>query len=254
MSDDRRWGRGPDREVRRRLRRAYAEAWAIRVSTEDRGEDVLTERLRAHHLTEVLDELSAIHQHVFHLWRRGVPPQRLDREGWNLAGRAALQLIESGRLIYRQFQKTSEEPLAEEDDNYLLEELPEGTRAVTDHLREPASAMLTFEPSGSGEATLREWCRRGSGDLRGWHRPAVWFDMDPDDALAHVAIGRKVIGEARVPVLIWRRMQEAARDGLYAAGFLEVRLRRGEIETGTLLCMYVDDPRGPLWSDPDASS
>lgn len=239
-----------DQERRRQLRMAYAEAWAHRVATDDLSEEVLAERLREHHLHEVLDETAAIHQYVFDLWRRGVPPHRWNREGLKLTGRVAVQLVETGRSIFQMFRPISQAALADEHDAYLFEEMPTGKHGVTDYLREPASAMLTFERTEWGDTALRE-CARGRGDLLGWRRPGVWFDMHPDQPRAHVAIGRTVVGETQVPVEIWRKMREAAEGELYADGFLEVRLRNGKVETGTLLCCYAAEPPGPLVSDLD---
>jgi hypothetical protein len=240
-----------DRESGWRLRQAYGEAWADRRRSGD-GDEVLRARLRAHQLDEVLDETTPIHRHVFDLWGRGVPPDRLDREAWKLAGRAALQLITTGRSLLQTFRPAgSEEEQAMAHEADLLEEMPEDKEGVLDNYNHPASASLSFELAESAAPLLRRYARLTRG-RDGWHSPSVWFDMLPDQPRAYVLLGSTVIGEAQVPVEIWRPMRDVAGESLYADGFLEFRTRNDDIETGTLICYYATDPPGPPaagWTD-----
>jgi hypothetical protein len=75
----------------------------------------------------------------------------------------------------------------------------------------------------------------------GWHQPCVWFDMQPDLPRASVLLGSTVIGEAAVPVQIWRAMRDLASRDLYADGFLDFRLPNDLLEIGTLVCYYPAD-------------
>ena len=54
-------------------------------------------------------------------------------------------------------------------------------------------------------------------------------------------LGSTVIGEAAVPVEIWRAMRDLASEDLYADGFLDFRIRNDLLETGTLVCYYPAD-------------
>jgi hypothetical protein len=125
-----------DRETRRRLRQAYEEAWAGRINSGN-GDDVLVARLRAHELDEVLDETASIHHYVFDVWRRDVPPSHFSREARKLAGRAALQMLDTGRSLWQAFRPMSDEELAEEHEVHRVEEMPECKRGVMDLYREP---------------------------------------------------------------------------------------------------------------------
>jgi hypothetical protein len=76
-------------------------------------------------------------------------------------------------------------------------------------------------------------------DRRGtWHQACVWFDMHPDQPRADVLLGSTAIGEAAVPVEIWRMMRNLANEDLYADGFLDFRIRNDLLETSTLVCSY----------------
>lgn len=227
----------------RRLRRAYAEAWAERTES-NAADELLIARLRAHELDEVLDETAPIHHHILDLWRRGVPPEGLTRETWRVAGRTALHLLDTGRSVWRAFGSTSEEEEAAREQEVLrLEALPDGKRWVTDRYAEPASALLTFEPGDGAAPPLQRFAEVDAGVL-GWHRPLVWLDMLPDEKRARVALGGSVVGGARVPEEIWRRMIRLADEGWYAGGSLEFRIRDEAIEYGTLLVRYAADPPG----------
>lgn len=85
----------------------------------------------------------------------------------------------------------------------------------------------------------------GYADLTGrgstWYQPSVWFDMHPDQARASVLLGSAIIGDAAVPIEIWRAMRDLAGEGLYADGFLDFRIRDDSLETGTLVCHYPAD-------------
>jgi hypothetical protein len=61
--------------------------------------------------------------------------------------------------------------------------------------------------------------------------------MQADQSRASVLLGSTVIGEAAVPVEIWRTMRGLASEDLYA-GFLDFRIRNDLLETGTLVLYY----------------
>jgi hypothetical protein len=228
-----------DSEASRRLRRAYEEAWAARAESGD-SDEVLQARLRAHQLSEVLDETTPIHDFIFDLWRRDVPPERVGREVWKATGRVALHLITTGRSLLQTFRPAGSDEEEAMDQQADLEEMPEDKEGVLDNYDHPASASLTFEPAEGAASLLSRYDdltnRRGA-----WHRPSVWFDMLADQPRASVLLGSTVIGEAAVPVEIWRTMRELASEGLYADGFLDVRLRNDLLETETLVCYYPAD-------------
>ena len=236
-----------DREVRRRLRQAYEEAWAART-TSGKNDDVLVAWLRAHELGEVLDETAPIHHYVFDLWHRDVPPSQFSREAMRLAGRAALQMLDTGRSIWRAFQPMSDEAPAEEQELQRMEDMPDGKRGVRDLYRKPASALLTLELGDGPAPELRRYAELATG-VGGWSRPRVWFDMFPSQPRAYVLVGSTVVGEAHVPRKIWQRMTNLADGNVYADGSLEFRVRHNAIETGTLLCCYVADPPGPTFAE-----
>lgn len=222
-------------EARRRLRQAYEEAWAARPDSGDSDDEVLQARLRAHQLSEVLDETTPIHRFVFDLWRRDVPPHRLGLETWKATGRAALDLIATGRLLLQTFRPAEElGAMAQQAD---LAEMPEDKEGVLDNYDRPASASLTFEPDEGAASLLSRYADLSNGPGK-WQRPSVWFDMLPDQPRAHVLLGSTVIGEAPVPGEIWRTMRDLAGEDLYADGFLDLRLRNDVLETGTLICYY----------------
>ena len=207
-----------DRQARRRLRQAYEEAWAARINS-GTGEDVLVARLRAHQLDEVLDETAPIHHFVFDLWRREVPPSHFSREAMKLAGRAALQMLDTGRSIWQAFRPMSDEELAEEQELHRMEEMPEGKTGVMDLYREPASALLTLELEEGAAPVLRRYAELARG-VGGWSRARVWLDMFPGRPRAHVVLGSTVVGEAQVPREIWQRLNDVADDNVYADGSL----------------------------------
>lgn len=224
MSADRKTGR---------LRQAYEEAWAARLDS-GTSDEVLRTRLRAHGLSEVLDETSAIHSFVFDLWRRDVPPHRIGREAWKATGHVARHLITTGRSLLETFRPAGEmESMAQAD----LHEMPEGKEGVLDNYDRPASATLTFEPAERAASLLSHYASLNSGRLA-WERPPVWFDMLPEQPRARVLLGDMVIGEASVPIQIWRTMRDLAEEDLYADGFLDFRLREDQLETGALVCYY----------------
>lgn len=226
-----------DSEARRRLRQAYEEAWAARSDSGD-SDAVLRGRLRAHQLSEVLDETTPVHRFIFDLWRRDVPPHRLGLETWKATGRAALHLVTIGRSLQLTFRRAEElEALDQQAD---LEEMPEDKEGVLDNYDRPASASLTFEPAEGAASLLSSYA--DLGNQRGkWQQPSVWFDMLPDQTRAHVLLGNSVIGEAAVPVEVWRTMRDLASEDVYADGFLDLRLRNDLLETGTLVCYYPAD-------------
>ena len=121
-----------------------------------------------------------------------------------------------------------------------LEEMPEDKEGVLDNYDHPASVSLAFEPAEGAAALLSHYA-----DLTdrpgGWHQPCVWFAMQPDSPRASVLLGSTVIGEAAVPVPIWRAMRDLASEDLYADGFLDFRLPNDLLETGTLVCYYPAD-------------
>ena len=223
-------------EARRRLRQAYEEAWAAR-SDSGANDEVLRARLRAHQLSEVLDETTPLHGFIFDLWRRDVPPERVSRYVWKATGRVALQLIGTGRSLLRTFRPAGSDEERAMDQQADLEEMPEDKEGVLDNYDHPASASLTFEPAEGAEPLLARYA-----DLNGrrstWHQPAVWFDMQPDQPRASVFLGSTLIGEAAVPVEIWTAMRDLASEDLYADGFLDFRIRNDLLETGTLVCHY----------------
>lgn len=228
-----------DSEASRRLRQAYEEAWAARSESGD-SDVVLQTRLRAHQLSEVLDETTPIHGFIFDLWRRDVPPERVGREVWKATGRVALHLITTGRSLLQTFRPAGSDEEEAMDRQADLEEMPEDKEGVLDNYDHPASASLTFEPAEGAEPLLARYAdvtdRRST-----WHQPSVWFDMQPDQARASVLLGSTVIGEAAVPVEIWRAMRDLASEDLYADGFLDFRIRNDLLETGTLVCYYPAD-------------
>jgi hypothetical protein len=198
-------------------------------------------RLRAHQLSEVLDETTPIHGFIFDLWRRDVPPHRVGREAWKATGHAVLHLVTTGRQLLQVFRPAGfedEEAMAQQAD---LEEMPEGKEGVLDNVDHPASMSLTFELAEGAASLLSRYAQLTDG--RGtWHRPSVWLDMLPDRPRAHVLLDGTVIGEARVAVEIWRSLRDlASEESLYADGFLDLRLRNGLLETGMLVCYYPVD-------------
>lgn len=223
----------------RRLRRAYEEAWAAR-SEAGAGDEVLRARLRAHQLSEVLDETTPIHGFIFDLWRRDVPPERVGREVWKVTGRAALHLFTTGRSLLRTFRPAGGDEEEAVDQRADLEEMPDEKEGVLDNYDHPVSASLTFEPTDAAASVLARYA-----DLTGrpgtWHRPSVWFDMHPEQPRTSVLLGSTVIGEAAVPVEIWRAMRDLAGEDLYADGFLDFRIRDDRLETGPLVCHYPAD-------------
>ena len=227
----------PDDEVRKRLRRAYEEAWEAR-STSGRSDEVLRDRLHAHELAEVLDETTPLHRFVFDLWRREVPPRWLGLEALKATGRATRELLTAYRSALGVFRSGGDEESADRQAD--LEEMPEDKEAVLDNYDRPASASLTFEPTGTAPSVLSHYAdltdRQGA-----WHQPSVWFDMHPDVPRASVLLGSTVVGEAAVPVEIWRAMRNLATEDLYADGFLDFRIRDDVLETGTLVCYYPAD-------------
>ena len=228
-----------DSEASRRLRQAYEEAWAARSDSGD-GDEVLRARLRAHQLSEVLDETTPIHGFIFDLWRRDVPPKRVSREVWNATGRVALQLITTSRSLLQTFRPAGSDEEQAMDEQADLEEMPEDKAGVLDNYDHPASASLTFEPSRGAEPSLAHYAELT--DRRdAWHQPSVWFDMQPDQPRASVLLGSTVIGEAAVPVEIWSAMRDLASQDLYADGSLDFRIRNDLLETGTLVCYYPTD-------------
>lgn len=142
-----------DSEASRRLRQAYEEAWAARPDSGD-GDEVLRARLRAHQLSDVLDETTPIHGFIFDLWRRDVPPKRVSREVWNATGRVAVQLITTSRSLLQTFHPAGSDEEQAMDEQADLEEMPEHKEGVLDNYDHPASASLTFEPAKSAEALL----------------------------------------------------------------------------------------------------
>lgn len=231
-------GMSADSEARRRLRQAYEEAWAARPDSGD-SDDVLRTRLRAHELSEVLDETTPINRFIFDLWRRDVPPHRLGCEVWKATGRTALHLITSVRSLLRTFRSAgSDEGAAGQQAD--LEEMPEDHEGVLDNYDRPASASLTFEVADGAASLLSRYA--DLTNARGkWHQPSVWFDMLPDQPRAYVLFGSTVIGEAAVPVEIWRALRDLADEDSYADGFLDFRLKNDVMETGTLVCYYPTD-------------
>ena len=232
-------GMSADSEARRRLRQAYEEAWAARLDSGD-GDEVLQVRLRAHQLSEVLDETTPIHGFIFDLWRRDVPPERVSWEVWKATGRVALHLIGTGRSLLQAFRPAGSDEGEAMDQQADLEEMPEDKEGVLDNYHHPASASLIFEPAERAEPLLTRYANLTSRHST-WHQPSVWFDMQPDQARACVLLGSTVIGEAVVPVEIWRAMRDLASEGLYADGFLDFRIRNDLLETGTLVCYYPAD-------------
>ena len=201
---------------------------------------MLQARLRAHQLSEVLDETTPIHGFIFDRWRRNVPPERVGREEWKATGRAALHLLTTGRTLLQMFRPPGNDEEEAMDQQADLEEMPEDKEGVLDNYDHPASASLTFEPAEGAAPLLAHYAdltdRRST-----WHQPAVWFDMHPDQARASVLLGSTVIGEAAVPVEICRAMRDLASEDLYADGFLDFRIRNDLLETGTLVCYYPAD-------------
>ena len=230
-----------DSEASRRLRQAYEEAWAARPESGN-SDDLLRARLRAHQLSDVLDETTPIHGFIFDLWRRDVPPERVGREVWKMTGRVTLQLIATGRSLLQMFRPAGSDDEEAMDQQADLEEMPEDKEGVLDNFDRPASASLTFEPADSAMAVLSHYA--GLTDRPGtwqWHQPSVWFDMQPDQPRASVVLGSTVIGQAAVPVEIWRAMRNLASEDLYADGVLDFRIQNDQLETGTLVCYYPAD-------------
>ena len=228
-----------DSEASRRLRQAYEEAWAARPESGN-SDDVLRARLRAHQLSDVLDETTPIHGFIFDLWRRDLPPERVGREVWKMTGRVTMQLIATGRSLLQMFRPAGSDEEEAMDQQADLEEMPEDKEGVLDNYDRPASASLTFEPADGATAVLSHYA--GLTDRRGtWHQPSVWFDMQPDQPRASVLLGTTVIGEAAVPVEIWRAMRNLASEDLYADGVLDFRIQNDQLETGTLVCYYPAD-------------
>lgn len=231
-------GVSADSEARRRLRRAYEEAWAARPTSGD-SDEVLRARLSAHGLSEVLDETTAIHQFVFEFWRRKVPPRRLGLEALKVAGRSARDLIAVYRSVVRTLRSAaSDEESANRQGD--LEEMPEDKEGVLDNYDRPASTSLTFVPADNAAPMLSYYADITDG-RGGWHQPCVWFDMHPAQPRASVLLGDTVIGEAAVPVGIWEVMRGLASKDLYADGVLDFRIRNELLETGTLVCYYPAD-------------
>ena len=101
---------------------------------------------------------------------------------------------------------------------------------MLDNYEHPASASLTFELAEGASPLLARYA--DLADRRStWHQPSVWFDMQPDQPRASVLLGSTVIGEAVVPVEIWRAMRDLSSEGLYADGFLDFRIRNDLLET-----------------------
>lgn len=225
-----------DSEARRRLRQAYEEAWAARPESGD-SDEVLRARLHAHQLSEVLDETTPIHGFIFDLWRRDVPPQRVSREVWKATGRVALHLLTTVRSLLQMFRPAGSDEEEAMDQQADLEEMPEDKEGVLDNYDHPVSVWLTFEPADGAEPLLSHYAEL-TGRRNTWHRPSVWFDMQPDQPRASVFLGSTLIGEAAVPVEIWTAMRDLASEDLYADGFLDFRIRNDLLETGTLVCHY----------------
>ena len=228
-----------DSEASRRLRQAYEEAWSARPDSGD-GDEVLRARLRAHQLSEVLDETTPIHGFIFDLWRRDVPPQRVSREVWKATGQVALHLLTTGRALLRTFRSAGSDEAEAMDEQTDLEEMPEDKEGVLDNYEHPVSASLTFEPAEGAEPLLSQYAEL-TGRRNAWHQSSVWFDMQPDQPRASVLLGSTVIGQAAVPVEIWRAMRDLASEDLYADGFLDFRIRNDLLESGTLVCYYPAD-------------
>lgn len=228
-----------DSEASRRLRQAYEEAWAARSDSGD-SDEVLRARLRAHQLSEVLDETTPIHGFIFDLWRRDVPPQRVSREVWKTTGHVALHLLTTGRTLLQMFRPAGSDEEEAMDQQADLEEMPEDKEGVLDNYDHPTPALLTFEPA-EGAATLLAHYADLTGRRSPWHQPSVWFHMQPDQPRASVLLGSTVIGQAAVPVEIWRAMRDLASEDLYADGYLDFRIRNDLLETGTLVCYYPAD-------------
>ena len=89
------------------------------------GDEVLQVRLRAHQLSEVLDETTPIHGFIFDLWRRDVPPERVGREVWKATGRVALHLTAAGRSLLQTFRPAGRDEEEAMDQQADLEEMPE---------------------------------------------------------------------------------------------------------------------------------
>lgn len=232
-------GMSADSEASRRLRQAYEEAWAARTDSGG-SEEVLRARLSAHQLSEVLDETTPIHGFIFDLWRRDVPPQRVSREVWKATGQVALHLLTTGRTLLRTFRPAGSDEAEAMDEQTDLEEMPEDKEGVLDNCEHPVSASLTFEPAEGAEPLLSQYAEL-TGRRNAWHQSSVWFDMQPDQPRASVLLGSTVIGQAAVPVEIWRAMRDLASEDLYADGFLDFRIRNDLLETGTLVCYYPAD-------------
>lgn len=230
-----------EKDPRRRLRRAYREAWTDRA-TAGNGDEVLRARLRAHQLDEVLDETTPLHRVVFDFWRRDVPPHRIGLEALRLLGRSAVRTAAAHRYLWRTiFHEESGEERVRAEQADLMDEMPEDRAGVLDNVDRPGSASLDLEPAESAGPVLRRYAELDRG-LGGRHQVSVWFEMLPDRPRASVLLGSVVIGEAAVPAEIWRAMRSAAGVGLYADGFLDFRVRNDAVQTGELLCYYAPPP------------
>lgn len=93
-----------DRDTGRRIQAAYKAAWPHRGLGQDVSNSPLLDRLRAEGVEEALDEASPLHQIIIGFWRKGVHPRRLKWELMKSAGRAILQLGDTGLIIRDAFK------------------------------------------------------------------------------------------------------------------------------------------------------
>jgi hypothetical protein len=157
------------------------------------------------------------------------------RAVWKTTGRVALQLITTGRSLHQMFRPAESDEEEAINKQAELEEMPEDKEGVLDNHDGPASASLTFEPA-AGATTLLPHSAELTDRRGAWHRPAVWFDMQPDQSRASVLLGTTVIGQAAVPVDIWTAMLTLASENLYADGIFDFRIHNDQLEIGTLVC------------------
>lgn len=98
---------------------------------------------------------------------------------------------------------------------------------------------LEFHRAADAEDTLSD-CPDAPLDESGWHRAFVWLRMDATEPIADVMVGADRIGWAPIASDDWLRMTEAAEQGVYADGFLQVgRMHNGERAVGGLHCLFI---------------
>src|SRR4051812_41254437 len=164
-------GNASHRQFRRRVRRAYELAWQDRQDSGVDSVDVLDRRLREADLPQdASSEGSPLRGILVEFWQRGVPPQRFQREVWEIFGRTSADLLRVGRRIY----DTLPDDVYEDDEAFAL---PNGLWKLTEEFDGVWELFsMRLDGASTSEAVFSSALQL-SRKPRAWHAVPVWATM-----------------------------------------------------------------------------